>query len=225
MVLAVGCGADQRNSQPAPESTSEETTASEDTTVLRETTEETTAMEFSVGRSPMEEVAEEEDEGDVDTRRPPKASPEPDPRQISPEAERAQSQSEPEPEPQIQPAEEEPAPPEAVQPETECRFFNQSEFAQASPERKAFIQECDRAAGRVGKPPSPSPSPPASIEPQPKAASPLPGGCPSDAPIKGNASSNIYHVPGGQFYDRTNAEQCFATESDAQIAGYRRSQR
>ena len=57
-------------------------------------------------------------------------------------------------------------------------------------------------------------------------APPLAGGdCPSEAPIKGNASSGIYHVPGGQFYDRTNAEECFATESDAQDAGYRASRR
>lgn len=57
-------------------------------------------------------------------------------------------------------------------------------------------------------------------------APPLAGGdCPSEAPIKGNASSGIYHVPGGQFYDRTNAEECFAAESDAQDAGYRPSRR
>ena len=51
------------------------------------------------------------------------------------------------------------------------------------------------------------------------------GDCPSEAPIKGNASSGIYHVPGGQFYDRTNAEECFAAELDAQDAGYRPSRR
>lgn len=52
--------------------------------------------------------------------------------------------------------------------------------------------------------------------------------CPSSHPIKGNHSSSgeyIYHVRGGQFYDRTNPEECFATESDARAAGYRKSQR
>ncbi len=46
--------------------------------------------------------------------------------------------------------------------------------------------------------------------------------------IKGNVSSSgelIYHVPGGQFYDRTRAEACFATPEEAEAAGYRRSRR
>lgn len=46
--------------------------------------------------------------------------------------------------------------------------------------------------------------------------------------IKGNISSGgekIYHVPGGQFYDRTSAEACFATPEEAEAAGYRRSKR
>ena len=50
-------------------------------------------------------------------------------------------------------------------------------------------------------------------------------GCPSDYPIKGNASSMIYHVPGGGFYSRTSPEECFATESAARAAGYRASKR
>jgi hypothetical protein len=55
-----------------------------------------------------------------------------------------------------------------------------------------------------------------------------PNTCPSSHPIKGNRSSSgekIYHVPGGQFYDRTDPERCFATEADAQANGYRRSER
>jgi len=43
-------------------------------------------------------------------------------------------------------------------------------------------------------------------------------------PIKGNGDSGIYHVPGGAYYDVTNPEQCFATEQDAQAAGYRASE-
>jgi micrococcal nuclease len=49
--------------------------------------------------------------------------------------------------------------------------------------------------------------------------------CPASHPIKGNADSGIYHVPGGQFYNATNPEDCFATEEDARTAGYRRSLR
>jgi hypothetical protein len=47
--------------------------------------------------------------------------------------------------------------------------------------------------------------------------------CPAWAPIKGNANSGIYHVPGGRYYSRTKPEECFATEAAAQAAGYRRS--
>ncbi|MFT4469797.1 hypothetical protein ACMX2H_07800 [Arthrobacter sulfonylureivorans] len=49
--------------------------------------------------------------------------------------------------------------------------------------------------------------------------------CPAGYPIKGNASSMIYHVPGGSFYSRTNPEECFASQSAAINAGYRPSKR
>jgi hypothetical protein len=54
-------------------------------------------------------------------------------------------------------------------------------------------------------------------------AQPRGGACPATHPIKGNASSMIYHVPGGAFYAKTFPEACFASESDARAAGYRRS--
>lgn len=59
-------------------------------------------------------------------------------------------------------------------------------------------------------------------------SAPAGGSCPADAPIKGNDSSSgelIYHSPGGSYYDRTDPEECFASESEAQEAGYRASQR
>ncbi len=47
--------------------------------------------------------------------------------------------------------------------------------------------------------------------------------------IKGNLTTyngeKIYHVPGGQFYGVTDAEEMFCTEEDAEAAGYRKSQR
>jgi hypothetical protein len=49
--------------------------------------------------------------------------------------------------------------------------------------------------------------------------------CPSWAPIKGNASSMIYHVPRGQYYNKTKPEACFSSESAAVKAGYRKSKR
>ena len=45
--------------------------------------------------------------------------------------------------------------------------------------------------------------------------------------IKGNISSSnkIYHVPGGAFYNRTDAEMCFETEAEAVVSGFRKSSR
>jgi hypothetical protein len=45
--------------------------------------------------------------------------------------------------------------------------------------------------------------------------------------IKGNisSSSRIYHMPGGSFYNRTDAEMCFNTEQEALDAGFRKSLR
>lgn len=45
--------------------------------------------------------------------------------------------------------------------------------------------------------------------------------CPASHPIKGNANSMIYHLPGQRYYDVTNPEECFASESAARAAGYR----
>ena len=46
--------------------------------------------------------------------------------------------------------------------------------------------------------------------------------------IKGNKNSRgekIYHIPGQQFYDKTNAEETFCSEADAKAAGYRASKK
>jgi len=56
-------------------------------------------------------------------------------------------------------------------------------------------------------------------------ADPIGWDCPEAYPIKGNANSMIYHLPGGGFYDRTRPEDCFATEADARAGGYRASRR
>jgi hypothetical protein len=49
--------------------------------------------------------------------------------------------------------------------------------------------------------------------------------CPEGYAVKGNASSRIYHVPGGNSYDRTIPEFCFATAEDAEAAGFRAAKR
>jgi large subunit ribosomal protein L17 len=49
--------------------------------------------------------------------------------------------------------------------------------------------------------------------------------CPEDYPIKGNASSRIYHRPGESSYDATIPEICFASDTAANAAGYRERKR
>ena len=43
---------------------------------------------------------------------------------------------------------------------------------------------------------------------------------PDGFPIKGNADSMLFHVPGSRFYNQTKAEVWFATEADAEAAGF-----
>jgi len=43
---------------------------------------------------------------------------------------------------------------------------------------------------------------------------------PEGFPIKGNADSKLYHVPGSAFFDRTVAEVWFATAEAAEAAGF-----
>lgn len=49
------------------------------------------------------------------------------------------------------------------------------------------------------------------------------GSAPGSHPVKVKESSGIYHVPGGRFYDRTNADRYYATTDAAEADGYRRS--
>jgi hypothetical protein len=46
---------------------------------------------------------------------------------------------------------------------------------------------------------------------------------PAGFPVKVKVSSGIFHVPGGRFYDRTNADRFYATADGAEADGYRRS--
>ena len=52
---------------------------------------------------------------------------------------------------------------------------------------------------------------------------PVDGGCPDGFPIKANAQSGIFHVPGGRSYARTKPERCYATPDDAEADGFRRA--
>lgn len=46
---------------------------------------------------------------------------------------------------------------------------------------------------------------------------------PTGFPVKVKVSSGIFHVPGGRFYDRTNADRFYATTDAAEADGYRQS--
>jgi large subunit ribosomal protein L4 len=74
----------------------------------------------------------------------------------------------------------------------------------------------------------------ASPDPRKGSASPVPtewpgsvaaladGSEPEGYPIKGNADSMLYHVPGSAFYKRTAAEVWFDTEESAEAAGFQK---
>ena len=49
------------------------------------------------------------------------------------------------------------------------------------------------------------------------------GVAPAGFPIKLKMSSGIFHVPGGRFYERTNADRWYATTEAAEADGYRQS--
>jgi hypothetical protein len=54
---------------------------------------------------------------------------------------------------------------------------------------------------------------------------PVEGQCPESHPIKANANSSIYHVPGGQSYNRTKPERCYCDGETAEADGFRAAKR
>ena len=49
--------------------------------------------------------------------------------------------------------------------------------------------------------------------------------CPSTHPVKAKLSSKIFHVPGGQSYDRTHPDRCYRDASAAEGDGLRQAAR
>jgi hypothetical protein len=83
-------------------------------------------------------------------------------------------------------------------------------------------------------PASPAPSPAAPAVPPstaaPKAASEpwidaTAGTCPTSHPVKVARASKVFHVPGGQMYDRTTADRCYRDPAAAEADGLRQSKR
>lgn len=54
---------------------------------------------------------------------------------------------------------------------------------------------------------------------------PVDGACPASHPIKANAQSKIFHVPGGASYERTVAERCYLSAKGAEADGFRAAKR
>jgi hypothetical protein len=54
---------------------------------------------------------------------------------------------------------------------------------------------------------------------------PVDGACPATHPVKAKLSSGIFHVPGAQMYERTNADRCYADAEAAEADGLRASKR
>jgi hypothetical protein len=50
---------------------------------------------------------------------------------------------------------------------------------------------------------------------------PVDGACPVSHPIKVNATSGIFHTPGGRFYERTRPDRCYTDAATAEADGYR----
>ena len=49
--------------------------------------------------------------------------------------------------------------------------------------------------------------------------------CPATHPVKAKIASGIYHVPGGQMYDRTVPDRCYRDAAAADADGLRASKR
>jgi len=65
---------------------------------------------------------------------------------------------------------------------------------------------------------------PAAVELPKGAKAPLKSGnAPKGYEVKGNADSGLYHEPGGQWYDATEAEFWFKSAEDAEAAGFKRA--
>jgi hypothetical protein len=72
---------------------------------------------------------------------------------------------------------------------------------------------------------STEPTTAASPEPAPAWVEPVEGACPATHPVKAKLSSGIFHVPGGQNYERTRPDRCYRDAQAAQADGLRPSQR
>jgi hypothetical protein len=57
--------------------------------------------------------------------------------------------------------------------------------------------------------------------PPPRWVEAVDSACPASHPVKAKVGSGIYHLPGGQFYERTRPERCYVDAAAAEADGYR----
>ena len=69
-------------------------------------------------------------------------------------------------------------------------------------------------------PPTPTPVPSG-----PTADPGADGSCPLSHPVKAKLSSGIYHLPGGQNYERTKPDRCYVDAAAAEADGLRAAKR
>jgi hypothetical protein len=72
-----------------------------------------------------------------------------------------------------------------------------------------------------GTPPVSGAWPPIVDDDPPAWVEPVDGECPEGYPVKLNARSGIFHVPGGRSYERTSPDRCYSTAQAAEADGYR----
>lgn len=60
---------------------------------------------------------------------------------------------------------------------------------------------------------------------EPAWRAPVDGACPSTHPVKAKEGSHIFHVPGGQSYDRTMPDRCYVDAAAAEADGFRAAKR
>jgi len=95
--------------------------------------------------------------------------------------------------------------------------------------------EKNQMPGDSGWEPQPFPFPPQprSDEPTksdahratPDYVEPVGGTCPASHPVKAKLASGIFHVPGGQSYERTTPDRCYCDAAAATRDGLRASKR
>jgi hypothetical protein len=86
------------------------------------------------------------------------------------------------------------------------------------------------SAAEIAEAPVPAPASEPAPTPAPASTNdawvePDDGVCPASHPVKAKLRSGIFHVPGGQNYDRTHADRCYLDADAAQADGLRQSQR